>query len=51
MKSISFESLDGTFIGNLKVIVSDKAHLEQLMKELSSIDQYLKVSRAALELE
>ena len=49
MKSISFESLDGTFIGNLKVNVSDKYHLEQLMSELSGIDQYIKVSRVTLE--
>jgi GTP diphosphokinase / guanosine-3',5'-bis(diphosphate) 3'-diphosphatase len=49
MKSISFESLDGTFIGNLKVNVSDKYHLEQLMNELSGIDQYIKVSRVTLE--
>ena len=49
MKSISFESLDGTFIGKLKVNVSDKYHLEQLMNELSGIDQYIKVSRVAIE--
>jgi GTP pyrophosphokinase len=49
MKSISFESLDGTFVGKLKVNVSNKYHLEQLMSELSGIDQYIKVSRVALE--
>ena len=49
MKSISFESLDGTFIGKLKVNVSDKYHLEQLMNELSGIYQYIKVSRVAIE--
>ena len=49
MKSISFESLDGTFVGKLKLNVSDKHHLEQLMSELSGIDQYIKVNRVALE--
>jgi hypothetical protein len=49
MKSISFESLDGTFVGKLKVNVSDKYHLEELMNELSGIDQYIKVSRVAIE--
>ena len=49
MKSISFESLDGTFVGKLSVIVSDKFHLEQLMNELSGIDQYIKVNRVTLE--
>jgi len=49
MKSISFESLDGTFVGRLKVQVSDTEHLEQLMKELKSIDEYVKVTRTILE--
>ena len=49
MKSISFESLDGTFIGKLKLQVSDKQHLEQLMDELKGIDQYIKVNRIDLD--
>ena len=49
MKSISFESLDGTFVGNLKVNVSDKSHLEQLMNELSGIDKYINVNRLPIE--
>ncbi|MDC0561925.1 RelA/SpoT family protein, partial [Bacteroidia bacterium] len=49
MKSISFESLDGTFVGKLRLNVSDKFHLEQLMNELSGIDQYIKVNRVTLE--
>jgi hypothetical protein len=49
MKSISFESLDGTFVGKLRVNVSDKFHLEQLMNELSGIDQYIKVNRVTIE--
>ncbi len=49
MKSISFESLDGTFVGKLKLQVTDKQHLDQLMLELKSIDQYIKVNRTDLE--
>lgn len=49
MKSISFESLDGTFVGLLKLQVTDKEHLESLMTELKSIDQYIKVRRTDLE--
>ena len=49
MKSISFESLDGTFVGKLKVQVSDTEHLDQLMNELKSIDEYVKVTRTILE--
>ena len=49
MKSISFESLDGTFVGKLKLQVTDKQHLDQLMLELRSIDQYIKVNRTDLE--
>lgn len=49
MKSISFESLDGTFVGKLKLQVSDKEHLEQLMAVLKSIDQYIKVTRIDLD--
>lgn len=49
MKSISFESLDGTFVGKLKLQVSDKEHLEQLMGVLRSIDQYIKVARIDLD--
>ena len=49
MKSISFESLDGMFIGKLKVQVSDTEHLDELMNELKSIDEYVKVTRTILE--
>ncbi|MGB0851556.1 MAG: RelA/SpoT family protein, partial [Bacteroidia bacterium] len=49
MKSISFESLDGTFIGKLKIQVADKQNLEQLMADLKGMDQYIKVSRIYLE--
>jgi guanosine-3',5'-bis(diphosphate) 3'-pyrophosphohydrolase len=49
MKTISFESLDGTFIGKLKVQVADTKHLDQLMKELKGIDEYINVNRIILE--
>ena len=49
MKTISFESLDGTFIGKLKLQVADTKHLEQLMTDLKGIDQYIKVDRIYLE--
>jgi guanosine-3',5'-bis(diphosphate) 3'-pyrophosphohydrolase len=49
MKSISFESLDGTFLGKLMLQVTDKQHLEQLMEELKGIDEYIKVKRIDLE--
>lgn len=45
MKSISFESLDGTFLGKMRLQVSDTKHLEQLMVVLKGIDQYIKVNR------
>lgn len=45
IKSISFESLDGTFIGKMRLQVSDTKHLEQLMVVLKGIDQYIKVNR------
>lgn len=45
MKSISFESLDGTFVGKLTLEVNDTEHLNQLTKELKSIDQYITISR------
>lgn len=49
MKTVSFESLDGTFVGKLKLQVSDKEHLEQLMQELKGVDQYVKVNRIDIE--
>jgi guanosine-3',5'-bis(diphosphate) 3'-pyrophosphohydrolase len=45
MKSVSFESLDGTFFGRLKLEVLDTSHLNKLMTELRSIDEYIKVER------
>jgi GTP pyrophosphokinase len=49
MKSISFESLDGTFSGTMVLVVSDTSHLQQLMEELSSIDDHMQVKRIALK--
>lgn len=45
MKSISFESLDGTFFGRLSLEVLDTSHLSKLMNELRNIDEYIKVER------
>ncbi|MEY2923476.1 MAG: hypothetical protein RLZZ337_16, partial [Bacteroidota bacterium] len=45
MKSVSFESLDGTFTGRLTLEVLDTSHLSKLMKELRNIDEYIKVER------
>ncbi|MBT8326431.1 MAG: bifunctional (p)ppGpp synthetase/guanosine-3',5'-bis(diphosphate) 3'-pyrophosphohydrolase [Bacteroidia bacterium] len=49
MKSISFESLDGTFVGKLTLQVADTEHLDQLMSELKSIDEYINVNRVSLD--
>lgn len=48
MKSISFESLDGTFVGRLVLEVSDTTHLEKLMSELRAIDTHINAQRVAL---
>ena len=45
MKSISFESLDGTFVGKLALEVTDTRHLQSLMDELRQIDKYITVKR------
>lgn len=49
MKSISFESLDGTFVGKMVLDVSDTVHLNQLMKELENIDEHMVVKRVTLD--
>lgn len=49
MKSISFESLDGTFLGRLVLEVSDTDHLQQLINELESIDEHMKVKRVSFK--
>lgn len=45
MKSISFESLDGTFVGKMALEVTDTKHLQSLMDELRQIDKYITVNR------
>ena len=49
MKTISFESLDGTFVGKLKIQVADTKHLDKLMRELKGIDEYITVNRIFLD--
>ena len=49
MKSISFESLDGTFIGQLLIEVSDTGHLDQLMNEIKGIDEHMTVKRVPIK--
>lgn len=45
MKSISFETNDGIFEGNLKVLVYDTEHLEQLMRKFEQVEGVQRVSR------
>ena len=45
MRSISFDSNDGIFEGNVKVFVHDTHHLDNLIKNLSKVDGVMKVSR------
>jgi guanosine-3',5'-bis(diphosphate) 3'-pyrophosphohydrolase len=45
MKSISFESFDGTFEGNLTVFLNDTSHLQALIDKLKAIDPYMQVTR------
>lgn len=45
MKSISFETEDGIFEGQLKVLVYDTEHLEQLMGKLEQVEGVQRVIR------
>ena len=45
MSKISFEALDGTFIGRISLEVKNKVILNKLLKKLISIDGVDKVSR------
>lgn len=45
MRSISFESLDGIFEGNVTVYVHDTDHLDQLINKLKEVDGVRKVER------
>lgn len=48
MKSISFETDDGIFEGNLKVMVYDTEHLEQLMRKFEQVEGVQRVVRRAV---
>ena len=45
MKSISFETEDGIFEGNMKVMVYDTEHLEQLMRKFEQVEGVQRVVR------
>lgn len=47
MKSISFETDDGIFDGQLKVLVYDTEHLDQLMHKLEQVEGVQRVVRMA----
>lgn len=45
MHSISFEALDGTFVGHMILEVDSTAHLNELIDKIKDIDQYIQVIR------
>ena len=45
MKSISFETTDGIFEGNMKVMVYDTEHLDQLMRKFEQVEGVQRVER------
>jgi guanosine-3',5'-bis(diphosphate) 3'-pyrophosphohydrolase len=45
MRSISFDSYDGTFDGTVMVFVHDTSHLTELMKKLKKVNGVLTVTR------
>ncbi len=49
MKSISFETEDGIFEGNLTVMVFDTEHLEQLMRKFEQVEGVQRVLRKTNE--
>lgn len=51
MKSISFETEDGIFEGNLTVMVYDTEHLEQLMHKFEQVEGVQRVIRKANQTE
>lgn len=51
MKSISFETEDGIFEGNLTVMVYDTEHLEQLMRKFEQVEGVQRVIRKANQTE
>lgn len=51
MKSISFETEDGIFEGNLTVMVYDTEHLEQLMRKFEQVEGVQRVIRRSNQIE
>jgi guanosine-3',5'-bis(diphosphate) 3'-pyrophosphohydrolase len=49
MKSISFESFDGTFEGKVSVFLNDTSHLQVLVDKIKSIDPYIHVIRYSVD--
>ncbi len=49
MKSISFETDDGIFEGNLTVLVYDTEHLEQLMRKIEQVEGVQRVVRRGIK--
>jgi guanosine-3',5'-bis(diphosphate) 3'-pyrophosphohydrolase len=45
MRSLSFDTNDGTFEGTIVVFVHDTAHLTDLIKKLQKVDGVVKVTR------
>ena len=45
MKSISINSIDGIFIGNISLEVKNKQQLEELLSQLKKIDGILSIRR------
>ena len=45
MRSLSFDTNDGTFEGTIVVFVHDTAHLTDLIKKLQKVDGVMKVTR------
>ena len=51
MRSISFETNDGIFEGNMKVMVYDTEHLNNLMEKFEQVDGVQRVVRRGMEAE
>ena len=49
MKSISFQTDDGIFEGNMNVMVYDTEHLEQLMQKFEQVEGVQRVVRRSKE--
>ncbi|MCB9250902.1 MAG: bifunctional (p)ppGpp synthetase/guanosine-3',5'-bis(diphosphate) 3'-pyrophosphohydrolase [Flavobacteriales bacterium] len=49
MKTIKFESFDGTFEGTLTVFINDTSHLNDLISAIKSIDPYINVTRQSVD--